>query len=89
MITGYVVVSVALVLIVIYFTMELDALKDHLKDQHELIGLLIKIADQQTDINAAQRGFNTSSMDLHKAQAEAIGTNTVSIETLAKSDLSL
>lgn len=89
MITGYVVLSVALTLTVIYFSMEVDALKDRLRDQHELIGRIIKIADQQTDINAAQRGFNISSMDLLKAQAEAIDTNTVRIETLAKSDLSL
>ena len=88
MVIGYAVLATALVLAVIYFNIAENALRDQLKDQHEFIGRLIKIADQQTEINAAQRGFNVSSMDLLKTQAKAIDNNTVSIETLARSDLS-
>lgn len=86
---AYCITAVAIVLVAIYVRVNEDRTQDQLQQQHEILGRLIKLMDQQDAINAANRQFADSAMGLFKAQAKVIDDNTVKIEALAKSDLSL
>ena len=89
MLTTYLLLALAIVVITVFVCELENRMMKNFKQQHEIIGRLIKMIEQQDAINSANRQFADAAMSLFKAQAEVIDDNTVKIETLAKSDLSL
>lgn len=86
---SYLALAVALVLEVVYVNAIEKSVDQKIKKQDELLANLIAIYEKQNKINGAQKGFNESTLDLLKLHAEGIDQNKVSVETLAKSDLSV
>ena len=88
MLTTYLLLALAIVVITVFVCELENRMMKNFKQQHDIIGRLITMMEQQDAINTANRQFAESAMDLLNAQAEVIDNNAVNIETLAKSDLS-
>lgn len=84
----YLALAIAIALVAIYVHTIEESIDRKVKQQDDLLANLISIAEKQDQINDAQKGFNVSTIDLLKLHAEGIDENKVSVETLAKSDLS-
>ena len=83
MLTTYLLLALAIVVITVFVCELENRMMKNFKQQHDIIGRLIKMIEQQDAINSANRQFADSAMSLFKAQAEVIDDNTVKIETLA------